>query len=152
MLALIATGIAASILHLPTLASLWETGYGQALLVKIALLLAALLLAAVNLLRTPPAAARRARGEPAAPAVAGEVVLLAGAVFAAAVLTSLAPPAKAVAELGKPLATVGPGPWPRRVERNGYTLRLASRPTSAAANNRFEVTLTKDGRPVRARR
>ena len=146
MLALVATGIAASIIHLPTLASLWETGYGQALLVKIALLLAALLLAAVNLLRTRPRllAGRAASGRP----VAGEVVLLAGAVFAAAVLTSLAPPAKAVAEIGKPLATVGPGPVAESVERNGYTLKLGVAPNKAAANNRFDVTLTKDGRPV----
>ena len=38
VLALIGSGIGASLLHLPTLASLWKTSYGQALLVKIALL------------------------------------------------------------------------------------------------------------------
>ena len=111
VLALIATGIGAAILQLPTLSSLWQTGYGQALLVKIALLCVALLLAAVNLLRTRP---RLLAGQAPAAAllrrlVGGEVVVVAGAVFAAAVLTSLAPPAKAVADLGKPAASVGPG-------------------------------------------
>ena len=54
VVALIATGVIASILQLPTLSSLWQTGYGQALLVKIGLLCVALLIAAVNLLRTRP--------------------------------------------------------------------------------------------------
>ena len=37
---------------MPTLASLWQTSYGKAMLVKIGLLLAAMVLASVNLLRT----------------------------------------------------------------------------------------------------
>jgi copper transport protein len=143
---LVATGAAASIVHLPTLASLWETGYGQALLAKLALLLVALLLAAVNLLRTRPrmVAGERASARP----ISGEVVLLGGAVFAAAILTSLAPPARAVADIGKPVATVGPGPVRETIERNGYTLRFGVAPNRAAANNRFEVALRRDGRPV----
>jgi copper transport protein len=146
VLALIGTGIGASLVHLPTLASLWETGYGQALLVKIALLLIALLLAAVNLLRTRPRllANKQASTRP----IAGEVVLLVGAVFAASVLTSLAPPAKAIADIGKPQATVGPGAVDRTLTRNGYTVRLGVAPNRAAANNRFELRLEKDARPV----
>ena len=35
---LIASGVWASVLHLPTLASLWQTSYGVAILVKVALL------------------------------------------------------------------------------------------------------------------
>ena len=58
---LIASGVGASLLHVPTVASLWQTSYGQALLVKVALLLVAMLLAAVNLLRTKPRLAK-ARG------------------------------------------------------------------------------------------
>jgi copper transport protein len=143
---LIATGIGASLVHLPTLASLWETGYGQALLVKIALLLVALLLGAVNLLRTKPRlqAGERPSGRP----VSGEIVLLAGAVFAAAIVTSLAPPARAVADIGKPVATVGPGPVQKTIEHNGYTLKFGVAPNKAAANNRFAVSLLRDGRPV----
>jgi copper transport protein len=146
VLALVATGIGASLVHLPTLASLWETGYGQALLVKIALLLVALVLGAVNLLRTRPrlVAGETASGRP----ITGEVVLLGGAVFAAAILTSLAPPARAVAEIGKPVATVGPGPVAQTIEHNGYTLRFGVTPNQAAANNRFAVSLRRDGRPI----
>lgn len=143
---LVATGVAASLVHLPTLASLWETGYGQALLAKIALLLVALVLAAVNLLRTRPRlqAGERVSGRP----ITGEVVVLGGAVFAAAILTSLAPPARAVADLGKPVATVGPGPVAKTIEHSGYTLRFGVAPNQAAASNRFDVSLERDGRPV----
>ena len=66
----------ASLLHLPTVASLWQTSYGQALLVKIALLLAAMRLASVNLLRTKPGCAqqrrRRARRDCSSPRRGGD--------------------------------------------------------------------------------
>jgi copper transport protein len=65
---LVGSGIGASILHLPTLGSLWQTSYGKALVVKIVLLLAAVLLAAVDLARTRPrlegASDPRSRPEP----------------------------------------------------------------------------------------
>lgn len=143
---LVATGVGASLIHLPTLASLWETGYGQALLVKLALLAVALLLAAVNLLRTKTRllAGQRASGMP----VRGEIVLVAGAVFAAAIVTSLAPPAKAIAEIGKPVATVGPGPVNKTVQTNGYELALGIAPNRAAANNAFQVAIEQAGRRV----
>ena len=51
---LLATGIVASIVHLPTLGSLWETSYGQALIAKSVLLACALVLGAVNTLRSRP--------------------------------------------------------------------------------------------------
>ncbi|HWK26070.1 MAG TPA: copper resistance protein CopC, partial [Solirubrobacter sp.] len=111
VLALVATGAIAAILQLPTLASLWQTGYGQALLVKVGLLLCILPLAALN----------RSRGG-VRRAVGGEAVLVAGVVLAAAVLTSLAPPAKAVADLGTPSARVGPGAVATRVEHGDYAL------------------------------
>ena len=70
---LIASGTGAAIVHLPTLASLWQTSYGKALIVKIVLLAAAMLLAAVNLARTKPRLeASRARPDLAA----GAAVLL----------------------------------------------------------------------------
>jgi copper transport protein len=148
--ALIATGVGASILQLPTLSSLWQTGYGQALLIKIGLLCGALLIAAVNLLRTRPRLL--AHQAPAAQLlrrlVGGEVVAVTGAVFAAAVLTSLAPPAKAVAGLGTPAAKVGPGAVRETVARSGYRLALNVSPNRAAVPNQFQVRLTKAGRPV----
>ena len=150
VLALIATGIGASILQLPTLASLWETGYGQALLVKIALLSVAVLLAAVNLLRTRPRllAGRADAAGLLRRLVGAEAVVVAGAVFAAAVLTSLAPPAKAVADLGKPSARVGPGPVATTVEKAGYTVEVRVDPNRAAVPNRFQVRISQDGKPV----
>ena len=99
MVVLIGTGIGSSFLELPTLATLWQTSYGKALLVKIVLLFAALLLAGVNLARTKPRLQAAARGRARAGRgccrrlVRGEIVLVAAALFAAAVLTSLAPPA-----------------------------------------------------------
>src|ERR1700704_3749678 len=97
VVALIGSGIGASLIHLPTFSSLWQTSYGQALLVKIGLLSVALMLASVNLLRTKPRlAAYRERPElgPGAAVllrglVSGETLLVAAAVVAAAVLSSL---------------------------------------------------------------
>ena len=74
VLALLASGVAASYLHLPTLASLWQTSYGKVILIKAALLAVTMLIAAVNLLVTRPRLAaagiredsRRARARAAA--------------------------------------------------------------------------------------
>jgi copper transport protein len=152
---LIASGIGSSVQELPTLASLWQTSYGHALLVKIGLLGAALLLAAVNLLRTSPrfkATDRRPElGAPTAKLlrrlVAGETVLVAGAVLAAAVLSSLPPPSKALASVAH-ATRVGPGEIQKVVEQNGYRLGVRVSPNRAAVPNSFQVQLTKDGRPV----
>ena len=51
---LLATGTGATIIHMPPLAALWQTSYGKSILVKIGLLAAAMVLGAVNLLRTKP--------------------------------------------------------------------------------------------------
>ena len=157
VLTLIGSGIGASLLHLPTLGSLWQTSYGQALLVKIGLLLTAMLLAAVNLVRTKPRlVASQTRSELGGPAaillrrlVSGEVLLVAGAIFAAAVLSSLPPPSKALAEVGKASAHVGPGPVRSVVEKNGYRLEFHVLPNKAAVPNAFALRITKGGKPVR---
>jgi copper transport protein len=157
VLTLIGSGIGASLIHLPTFASLWQTSYGQTLLVKIGLLSAAMLLAAVNLLRTRPRLlAYRERPELAPGAasllrrlVAGEVLLVVGAVIAAAVLTSLAPPAKGLAHAGNPSARVGPGRVAEVVNKNGYRIELRVSPNRAAVPNSFSVAITRGGTPVR---
>ena len=157
VLTLIGSGIGASLIHLPTFASLWQTSYGQALLVKIGLLSAAMLLAAVNLLRTRPRLlAYRERPELAPGAasllrrlVAGEVLLVVGAVIAAAVLTSLAPPAKGLARAGNPSARVGPGRVAEVVNKNGYRIELGVSPNRAAVPNSFSVAITRGGAPTR---
>jgi copper transport protein len=152
VLVLIGSGLGASFVHLPTLASLWQTSYGKAILVKVALVAAALLLAAVNLLRTRPAlqapeveegTARRLRG-----LVGGEVLLVAAAVFAAAVLTSLPPPARALAGLGPTAAQGGPGPVASIVTEHGYTLEFHVAPNRVGVSNRFAVRVLDHGRPV----
>ena len=157
VLVLIGSGIGAALIHLPTFASLWQTSYGQTLLVKIGLLSAAMLLAAVNLLSTRPRLlAYRERPElaPGAAAllrrlVAGEVLLVVGAVIAAAVLTSLAPPAKGLARAGNASARVGPGRVAEVVNKNGYHIELRVSPNRAAVPNSFSVAITRGGTPVR---
>jgi copper transport protein len=154
---LIASGVAAAVVHLPTIASLWQTSYGKAILVKVGLLGTTMLLAAVNLLRTKPhLVASRERPELGAPAAAllrrlvtVEAVVVASVIFAAAVLSSLPPPAKALAEVGGAAARVGPGPVTRIVNRNGYALAFHVAPNRAAQANSFEVSIKRDGKPVK---
>ncbi len=157
VMVLLGSGVWASVLHLPILAALWQTQYGVAILVKAGLLAAAMLLGAVNLVRTKPRLAA-ARANPALArsatlllrrTVATEAGLLVCAVFAAAVLSSLAPPAKALAEEGSALAKVGPGRVAATVHQAGYTLQVLIAPNKAAAPNTFALKLTKDGSPVR---
>ena len=153
VLALIGSGTGAALLHLPTLASLWQTSYGTAILVKVGLLAAAMVLASVNLFRTKPALdgpepgpgpARVLRG-----LVGGEAILVAAAIFAAAVLSSLPPPSSALASIGKASAHTGPGPVSSVVVANGYRIALHVLPNKAAVPNVFSVDITRGGKPVR---
>jgi copper transport protein len=154
VLLLLATGTGATIVHIPILAALWQTSWGKAILVKIGLLVAAMVLGAVNLLRAKPrleaggveagSAARLLRAT-----MSGEVALLVCAVFAAATLTSFAPPAKALALENKALRKVGPGRVAATVTSNGYTLQVLVDPNRAAVPNSFALRLTKNGQPVR---
>jgi copper transport protein len=156
VLLLIASGTGASIIHLPSVSSLWDTSYGEALLVKIALLGAAMLLAPINMLRnTPRLANAETRPEQAEGAasllrglVTGEIVLVAAAIFAAATLSSLAPPAKALA--GVASAThVGPGTVAETVTHGPYRLDFRVQPNRAAVPNSFSVAISANGKPVR---
>jgi len=140
---LLGSGIGAAIVHLPTLATLWQTGYGKTIIVKASLLAATMLVASVNLVRT-----RRGRGL-LWQTVAAEVVLVTSAVVAAAVLSSLPPPPKALAGLGAPAATAGPGPVTAVVERNGYRLEVHVTPNKVAVPDDFALRITRNGAPVR---
>ena len=141
------------ILHLPTLDALWLTSYGKAILVKSGILLAAMLLASVNLLRTKPGLERPQAAEGSARLlrrlVTGEAVLVAGAVLVAAVLSSLAPPPPAFAQEGSALAQVGPGRVAETVKSGGYTLQVLVDPNKAVQSNSFALRLTRGGKPVR---
>jgi copper transport protein len=145
--------VIASVVHLPTLSSLWQTSYGQAILVKAGILLAAMALAAVNLLRTRPALACPDPSDGAAVLlrrlVAGETLLVAAAVAVAAVLSSLPPPPKALAGLAAPSAHTGPGPVSTVITRDGYRFALHVSPNRAAVPNSFAVDVSRGGKPVR---
>jgi copper transport protein len=150
VLLLIGTGTGQALEELPTLATLWTTSYGQALLWKIGLLSAALLLAAVNLARTKP---RLQGGDASAPLllrrlVSGEIVFVVAALFAAAVLSSLAPPSSALAKVQDVAARVGPGPVSEVVTKSPYKVRVRVTPNRAAVQNRFQLSLTRNGKPV----
>jgi copper transport protein len=150
VLLLIGTGIGQSLEELPTLASLWSTSYGQALLWKIGLLSAALILAAVNLARTKP---RLQANDASAPTllrrlVTGEILFVVAALFAAAVLSSLAPPSSALAKVQDVAARVGPGPVSATVTKSPYRVRVHVTPNRAAVPNTFQVELTRNGQPV----
>jgi copper transport protein len=157
VLVLLASGTVATIIHLPIVAALWQTSYGEAILVKIGLLAAAMLIAAVNLLYTKPrlVAARDegSAGEPAARllrrVVSGEVVLVTAAIFAAAVLSSIAPPSSALAEENSALTRVGPGRVATVVHKGSYALQVLISPNRAAVPNTFAVKITKGGKPLR---
>jgi copper transport protein len=157
VLVLLASGVAAAYLHLPTFASLWETSYGKVILIKAAILAVTMLLGAVNLLVTRPRlAAGGIREDLAARApallrrlVASELVLVAAAVLAAAVLTSLPPPPKALAHLGTASAKVGPGPVSKVVNAGPYRLDVRITPNRAALPNRFSVAISRGGAPLR---
>jgi copper transport protein len=157
VLVLIGAGTGSAVQQMPTLASFWQTSYGKSLLVKIALLAAALLLAAVNLLRNVPRfkafGTRPELGAPAASLlrrlVGGEALLVSGAVLAAAVLSSLPPPSKALASIGGAKAHVGPGLVDKVVSENGYRLAIRVSPNRAAVPNSFQVAISRGGLPVR---
>jgi copper transport protein len=157
VMTLIGAGIGQSLLELPTFASLWQTSYGKALIVKISLLFAAMFLAAVNLARTKPrlqaSGIRPSLGPGAAVLlrrlVQGEIVFVAGALFAAVVLTSLAPPSSALARVQNVAARVGPGPVSKVLEKGPYRLHVQVMPNRAAIQNSFSLALTRSGRPVR---
>lgn len=153
VLLLLASGIGATVVHLPLLAALWQTSYGVAIIVKICLLAAALLLAAVNLLRAKPRLV--AAGELSGPSarllrrmIGGEAILVAGAVLAAAILSSLAPPPPALAAESSKLATVGPGRVSSVVHVNGYSLQVLVSPNRVGVSDSFGVRISRGGRPV----
>jgi len=159
VLLLFATGTAATVVHMPAVNALWGTGYGVAILVKVGVLAAALILGAVNLTRTTPglvaSESRPARWTRERSVrilrrtASGETLLIGGAVFVAAVLSSLAPPPPSFALQNSAIARVGPGRVAAAVARAGYRLQVLVSPNKAAAPDSFALRITKDGKPVR---
>jgi copper transport protein len=157
VIVLAGTGVGEAIDHMPAVNALWETGYGQAILVKSGLLIIAMAVASGNLLSSRPglisARERPERGEGAAQLlrtlISAETVVVIGVVFVAALLSSLAPPPPAFALTNSALAQVGPGTVARTVNRNGYALQVLVSPNKAAAPDRFALRITRNGAPVR---
>src|SRR4030095_3597742 len=67
---------------------------------------------------------------------------------ASACPASLPPTAKALGQLGEVAAHVGPGPVTSSMQRNGYDLQFHVTPNRAAQDNRFALTIKRNGRPV----
>ena len=110
VLVIAVTGLIRAFSELSAVSQLWSTGYGRALLVKTALLVAVVALGWVNRSRLIP----RLRLGALRRNVVAELVLLAGIVTAVAFLTDLAPGrqlARAVArpEAPRPIAAPPPG-------------------------------------------
>jgi copper transport protein len=91
LVVVVLTGVLRSVNELSSWGELFSTGYGRAVLAKVALLLAIAVFGALNRFRSVPAAAANLR--PLRQRAGGELGLTAVALLAAAVLGSLAPPA-----------------------------------------------------------
>jgi len=157
VLALVGSGIGSSLQHFPTFDSLWDTSYGQSLVLKLGFLGGTIAIAAINFTRTAPQFTRAAAGVAGAGSsaasllrllVSGEVLLVVGAFFGASLLTSLPPPPKALASLGSISANVGKS-GDAMVKKAGYELHFKFTPNKAAVPNTFAVKITKDGKPVK---
>ncbi|HST25647.1 MAG TPA: copper resistance protein CopC [Gaiellaceae bacterium] len=157
VLLIIGSGVWATFIHLPTLSSLWQTSYGDAIIAKIALLVTAMAVASGNLLRTRPRLQRAhelaadvgvSAGKLLRGLVGTEVLLVLGALFAAGILSSLPPPPKALATIGAISAHVGPGPANVVVKHGAYRLVFHITPNKAVESSDFTVTITKNGKPV----
>lgn len=100
VIVLVGTGVVQALEHVGSWSALTATGYGRAVLVKIALTLALVCLGAVNRRRAVPSIERVARGEMAGDAsarllrraVAAEVVLVVAVLGVTSALVSYAPP------------------------------------------------------------
>jgi copper transport protein len=169
--ALTLSGVISAARELTALADLWQTAYGQALLLKTALFGGLLLFGAYHLLRLSPAL-RRSPADPTPPrrlqrSMRFELALGSGVLLVAAILATLPPPASAIPLTQVPaptptavrVPTVTPGPTRTPVPSQPFSaeqivadlvIRFAVEPASIGAN-RFEVTVTdRQGQPIAA--
>jgi len=131
VVALVATGATQSLLHIDRFGALVDTGFGRAILVKVALLLVLIGLGAVQRRRVVPALRRIAdAGE--APGGAGrllrnvlraEVVLVVGVLAATSALVASAPP-----------DSVADGPWSKTTRIGDQTLEATVDPARVGLN------------------
>jgi putative copper export protein len=136
---LILTGVLAGLRRLRLVDDLYETPYGLAVLVKVALLALAVVLGARNLLVHGPLLRRSGAATARRHLIRNsglEVALVAGILASTAVLTALVPPAQ---------AATAPFDEVRRLEGTRIGLRLAA---TSPGRNRFEVTVADGIRPA----
>jgi copper transport protein len=160
--AVVATGVYASVLHVPRWAELAESVYGAALSTKLLLVAPLIALGAFNLLVLRPRLARPAGAARAAPAgagaasgarlfrriVAAECLLAAGVLLATAVLTGL-PPATASPGDGRPVQetaragdlSVTLGVDPNQAGVNSFKIGVADAQGRPAAVERVALEL-----------
>lgn len=155
-----ATGTAQTIQHLPTLASLWQTGFGRAIAVKAGLLGMALVLGAVNLRVTTPRLAAAGARDDAVLAADGPPPSCAAPCRARSCSSdrSSSPPACSRACLRRRArsarsrtrsARVGPGPVSHVVDRGATRTVVRLTPDTAVAPMGYGVDLaTRRGVPV----
>lgn len=127
---LLATGIGQSIAHLETVADLWETGFGRAILVKVGLLAALVAVGAWHRRRSiPRLRALAGAGDPPAGAgltlrraIRAEIVLFAGVLAATSVLVATSP------------ATAGPSVFSDRVTAGPAEVEVTMEPLRLGPN------------------
>jgi copper transport protein len=144
LLLVVATGVIRSLDQVPTRRDLTGSGYGRAVLVKVALVGAMAVLGGWNRRRSVPRAASTLRG--LRRRSVGEIALGAAALATASVLATVSPPPGQAAEQA---GLVAEGADYARSVRATVTAQ-----TRAAGPNRFVVRLVavEDDRPVRADR
>ncbi|WP_425388069.1 copper resistance CopC/CopD family protein [Ectobacillus panaciterrae] len=127
------TGIVASTLFVPTINSLFHTGYGQTLLAKIVLFVVMIVLGAVHFVKSK---IRRSKGLGVTAGVELSVGIIVMAI--AAILTNLPTP---------PVPATGPIHETKQLD-NGYQLTLSISPNVVGMNT-FDIDLKdKSGQPV----
>ena len=151
------TGIGEAIVHMPAVNALWETGFGQAMLVKTGLLIVALgsprgTCCGPSRSWSPPRE-RPELGEPAARLlrrlISGEASSSSAWCSRRRCCRACAPPPPAFALQNSALASVGPATSPQTVNQAGYGLQVLVSPNKAAAPDSFALRITKNGQPVR---
>jgi len=148
------TGIGETIEHMPAVNALWETGFGQAILVKTGLLGAATLIASGNLLRSKPRLVAPETSLSSArlrqllrTLISGEVVVVVGIVLRRR--SSRASRRPAAFALRTPHWRRSGQVASRRPCTRGIRAAVLVSPNKAVAPDSFALRITKGGQPVR---
>ena len=150
-------GTGATIFHMPAINALWETGYGVAILVKIGILTAAVIIASGNLLRTKPRlVAAREQPELGLPAARLLRALSAPRRYWSPAPCSSPRCSRASRRRRRPSRfrtrrslESDPAGSPQTIKRGNYVLQVLVSPNKAAAPDSFALRITQNGQPVR---